>query len=105
MGKKRVIQKGETEVKTSESKSRESSISQKVSRGVAHIQATYNNTIISVSDTAGNVLAWSSSGSLGFNGAKKATPYAAADLPLLKWAQSLLRHFLLFTLSQKPLMK
>lgn len=80
MGKKRVIQKGETEVKEGQAigKARETSVSQKVSRGIAHIQATYNNTIISVSDTSGNIIAWSSAGSLGFSGAKKATPYAAA---------------------------
>ncbi|OGZ97348.1 MAG: 30S ribosomal protein S11 [Candidatus Sungbacteria bacterium RIFCSPLOWO2_02_FULL_54_10] len=50
----------------------------RVTAGTAHIQATYNNTIITVSDTEGNVLAWSSSGSVGFSGTKKATPYAAA---------------------------
>lgn len=49
-----------------------------VVRGVAHVQATYNNTMISISDDKGNVLAWSSSGALGFKGAKKATPFAAA---------------------------
>lgn len=82
MGKKRIIQKGlpaqAGEAKEGAEKSRESSISQKISRGVAHIQATYNNTIISISDDKGNTLAWSSAGSLGFSGAKKATPYAAA---------------------------
>lgn len=50
----------------------------KVSRGIAHVQATYNNTIITMSDEKGNVLAQSSAGSLGFSGAKKATPFAAA---------------------------
>ena len=49
-----------------------------VSSGRAYIQATYNNTIIPVTDQAGQVLAWSSAGSLGFKGPKKATPYAAA---------------------------
>ncbi|MEK7494065.1 MAG: 30S ribosomal protein S11 [Patescibacteria group bacterium] len=48
--------------------------------GQAHVQATYNNTIISVADDAGNILAWSSAGSLGFKGAKKATPYAASQV-------------------------
>ena len=48
--------------------------------GQAHVQATYNNTIITVADDAGNVLAWSSAGSLGFKGAKKATPYAASQV-------------------------
>lgn len=79
MGKKRVIQKGETEVKQNgEVKAREVGVRQKVSRGIAFVQATYNNTILTVTDDKGNVIAWSSSGSLGFSGAKKATPYAAA---------------------------
>ena len=47
-------------------------------RGVAHIQATYNNTIITIADGRGNAVAWASAGSIGFSGAKKATPYAAA---------------------------
>ena len=45
--------------------------------GQAHIQATYNNTIVSITDPQGNVLAWSSAGKCGFKGPKKATPYAA----------------------------
>lgn len=48
-----------------------------VLEGKVYIQATYNNTIISITDLNGEVLAWSSSGSNGFKGAKKATPYAA----------------------------
>ena len=46
--------------------------------GKVYIQATYNNTIISVTDSAGGVIAWASAGSMGFKGAKKATPYAAS---------------------------
>ena len=45
--------------------------------GIAHIKATFNNTIISISDLKGNVLAWGSAGGAGFKGAKKSTPYAA----------------------------
>ncbi|MCB9802609.1 30S ribosomal protein S11 [Candidatus Nomurabacteria bacterium] len=52
-------------------------IKKKVSRGQAHIQATYNNTIITLTDQTGGVLAWSSAGVNGFKGPKKATPYAA----------------------------
>lgn len=48
-----------------------------VLNGLVHIQATYNNTIVSVSDPSGNVIAWSSAGKMGFKGPKKATPYAA----------------------------
>lgn len=46
--------------------------------GQAHIQATYNNTIVTITDQNGNVLAWSSAGKVGFRGPKKATPYAAS---------------------------
>jgi small subunit ribosomal protein S11 len=49
-----------------------------VSTGNAYIQATYNNTIVTLTDPDGNVLAWSSAGSNGFRGPKKATPYAAS---------------------------
>ncbi len=45
--------------------------------GAAHIQATFNNTIVTITDQNGNVLAWSSAGSLGFKGSRKGTPYAA----------------------------
>lgn len=45
--------------------------------GVAHIQATFNNTIVTITDQNGNVLTWSSAGSLGFKGSRKGTPYAA----------------------------
>ncbi|MEE9555331.1 MAG: 30S ribosomal protein S11 [candidate division Zixibacteria bacterium] len=47
------------------------------SRGVAHIKATFNNTIVSISDTNGNVISWSSAGKSGFKGSKKSTPFAA----------------------------
>ena len=45
--------------------------------GVAHIQSTFNNTIVSISDNQGNVLAWSSAGQTGFKGSRKGTPFAA----------------------------
>lgn len=50
----------------------------KLLRGQAHIQSTYNNTIVTLTDLSGNVLGWASAGHLGFKGAKKATPYAAS---------------------------
>jgi small subunit ribosomal protein S11 len=46
--------------------------------GVAHIQATFNNTIITITDSKGNVVAWSSSGRVGFKGSRKSTPFAAS---------------------------
>ncbi|HLC18514.1 MAG TPA: 30S ribosomal protein S11 [Thermodesulfobacteriota bacterium] len=48
-----------------------------VSKGVAHIKSTFNNTIVTISDPAGNVIAWSSCGSQGFKGSRKGTPFAA----------------------------
>jgi len=48
-----------------------------VSKGVAHIKSTFNNTIISIADPVGNVISWSSSGSQGFRGSRKGTPFAA----------------------------
>ena len=48
-----------------------------IQSGLAHIQSTFNNTIISISDLEGNVVSWSSSGSKGFKGSRKSTPFAA----------------------------
>ena len=50
---------------------------EKVNKGVAHIQSTFNNTIVTITTIKGNVLAWSSSGACGFKGARKKTPLAA----------------------------
>ncbi|WP_456432472.1 30S ribosomal protein S11 [Nitratifractor sp.] len=52
-------------------------IKKSVARGVVYIAATFNNTVITVTDEMGNVLTWSSAGALGFKGSKKSTPYAA----------------------------
>jgi small subunit ribosomal protein S11 len=76
MGKKRVAQKGDS-VSSLKMGVKETSSKKKVVRGTAFIVSTYNNTMVSLADLSGNILAWSSSGSLGFKGAKKATPYAA----------------------------
>ena len=48
-----------------------------IESGVAHIHATFNNTIVMITDEAGNAVAWSSAGQLGFKGSRKSTPYAA----------------------------
>jgi small subunit ribosomal protein S11 len=48
-----------------------------ISNGVAHIQATFNNTIITITDPVGNVIAWSTAGAKGFKGSRKSTPFAA----------------------------
>ncbi len=52
-------------------------IKKNISTGVAHVNATFNNTIVSIADEHGNVIAWSSAGSKGFKGSRKSTPYAA----------------------------
>jgi len=53
-----------------------------VHQGVVHIQATFNNTIVTIADQEGNTLAWSSAGSLGFRGSRKGTPFAAQQAAL-----------------------
>ncbi len=52
-------------------------VKKNIPHGVAHIQATFNNTIITISDPQGNTIAWSSAGSQGFKGSRKSTPFAA----------------------------
>jgi small subunit ribosomal protein S11 len=64
MAKKKIVRAKKKEVRTS-------------SKGVAHIQSTFNNTIITISDYTGNTVAWSSAGILGFKGSRKSTPFAA----------------------------
>lgn len=63
--------------KVAKPRSKKKKIKYAVATGHIYIQATYNNTIVTVTDPNGNVLAWSSAGSMGFKGPKKATPYAA----------------------------
>ena len=48
-----------------------------ITNGIAYVNATFNNTIITIADDSGNVIAWSSAGSKGFKGSRKSTPYAA----------------------------
>ncbi len=52
-------------------------VKKNIAKGVVYISATFNNTVVTVTDEMGNVIAWSSAGSLGFKGSKKSTPYAA----------------------------
>ena len=52
-------------------------VKKNVEHGQAHIQASFNNTIVTLTDTQGNALSWASAGGLGFRGSRKATPYAA----------------------------
>ena len=52
-------------------------VSKNIMNGVAHIRSTFNNTIVTISDTEGNVLSWASAGGLGFRGSRTSTPFAA----------------------------
>jgi small subunit ribosomal protein S11 len=88
MGKKKVTtQKGEgvaKETKAGDAVAAKASAAsrkaKKVQEGKVYVNATYNNTVVTVTDTSGNVLAWASAGSLGFSGPKKATPFASSKV-------------------------
>lgn len=88
MGKKKIIKAEETAQQAiKESEVIESTAlkagkvaSKKIDRGRVYVKATYNNTIITVTDDKGGVIAWASAGSLGFSGPKKATPFAASKV-------------------------
>ena len=58
-------------------KSGKKKVRRSVSRGIAHIKATFNNTMITITDTSGETLAWASAGTVGFKGTRKSTPFAA----------------------------
>lgn len=81
MGKKRIIKKEGTVV---DQELKERSLGKlpkkKLASGVLYIQSTYNNTLMNLTDSKGDSIMWSSSGSLGFKGAKKGTPFAAAKV-------------------------
>ena len=61
-------------------KKKSKKLKRQIQKGKACVKCTYNNTIVSIADLSGNILGWSSSGLMGFKGAKKATPYAAAQV-------------------------
>ena len=79
MGKKRIVKK-EGEEGEAKSSSALSISKKRVDNGILYVQSTYNNTKVLLTDPKGNSLCWSSSGSLGFKGAKKGTPFAAAKV-------------------------
>lgn len=58
-------------------KTKKRRVRKNIPNGVAHIHSTFNNTIVTITDPAGNAIAWSSAGALGFKGSKKSTPFAA----------------------------
>ena len=71
----------ETEIKkvekTKKIKIKKKKIKKNITNGIAFVNATFNNTIVSIADNSGNVIAWASAGSRGFKGSRKSTPYAA----------------------------
>ena len=69
------IDKNKTKKKSSYSKKKKAK--KNIINGVAYVQSTFNNTIVSIADTSGNVISWASSGQKGFKGSRKSTPYAA----------------------------
>ncbi len=81
MGKKRTIQKRGGGVDSDlKARSLARVVKKKMASGTLHIDSTYNNTKVLLSDKDGNAVCWSSSGSLGFKGTKKGTPFAAAKV-------------------------
>jgi small subunit ribosomal protein S11 len=68
--------------KTTKKKAFKKKEKKNVPSGLVHVQASFNNTIITITDHVGNVLSWSSSGSLGFRGSRKGTPFAAQQASL-----------------------
>lgn len=78
MGKKRIIQKAGGSVEASKARALARLPKKKLESGILNILSTYNNTIISLSDLEGRVVLSSSSGAMGFKGARKGTPYAAS---------------------------
>ena len=81
MGKKRIVkQKGQKMDKNLKSRALSRVPKRKLAKGILHVQSTYNNTKALMTDIEGNAIIFSSSGALGFKGAKKGTPYAAAKV-------------------------
>lgn len=84
MGKKRIAdteeKSGDASKNASKDASKSVSAKKRVDSGILYVQSTYNNTKVLFTDKKGNALMWSSSGSLGFKGAKKGTPFAAAKV-------------------------
>ena len=81
MNKKKEKVEKKVEVKKSETKvsnfKKKKKIKKNISSGIAYVNSTFNNTIISIADESGNVISWSSAGAKGFKGSRKSTPYAA----------------------------
>ena len=82
MNKKNEKADKETEIKKTETKKvstfkKKKKVKKNIVNGIAYVQSTFNNTIVSIADTQGNVVSWASAGQKGFKGSRKSTPYAA----------------------------
>ena len=73
--KEKIQEKPKSTKKSSYSKKKKAK--KNILNGIAYVQSTFNNTIVTIADTSGNVISWSSSGQKGFKGSRKSTPYAA----------------------------
>lgn len=81
MGKKRIVKKNSSGVDSAlKARSLAKTMKKRIVEGILFVESTYNNTRLSLSDKEGNIIAWSSSGALGFKGAKKGTPFAASKI-------------------------
>jgi small subunit ribosomal protein S11 len=81
MGKKRIVKKNSSGVDSAlKARSLARVMKKKIVEGTLFVESSYNNTRLSLADRSGNILAWSSSGALGFKGAKKGTPFAAGKI-------------------------
>src|SRR3989338_4388581 len=80
MGKKRIVNQGTGGQEGKESGAGARAVKRNIASAILYVESTYNNTRLTLSDPKGNALTWSSSGSLGFKGAKKGTPFAAAKV-------------------------
>lgn len=80
MGKKRIIENTDEAAAADKAAPAVKAPKARITTGILYVQSTYNNTKVSVADHKGNTLFWSSSGSIGFKGAKKGTPFAAAKV-------------------------
>ena len=81
MSKEKIDNKDQTKDIKSKTKkstySKKKKIKKNITNGIAYVQSTFNNTIVSIADTEGNIISWSSAGQKGFKGSRKSTPYAA----------------------------
>ena len=81
MGKKRIVKKNSSGVDAAlKARSLAKVMKNKITEGTLYVGSSYNNTRLSLADRQGNIIAWSSSGALGFKGAKKGTPFAASKI-------------------------